>query len=214
VLAHPSVLEIVSEISSMLTYYVYAYIREDGSPYYIGKGSGRRAYNTNHKVPLPPRNRILFLETKLTEVGAFALERRLIRWHGLKSNGGILANMTEGGEGVSGHIVAEENRRRWKCPEYKERTSKAMRKPKNFSEDGLNAIRNARKKQIGTKRSKETKRKMSEAADKRYRFTFRHKDGTIYKGSIASLCREYQLNYRSASVRFHMSSKYKEWIKL
>jgi len=50
-------------------YYTYAYLREDKTPYYIGKGNGNRAYRRRYKGIKPPKDksRIIVLKQNLTE---------------------------------------------------------------------------------------------------------------------------------------------------
>ena len=98
--------------SSSLEYYVYAYLREDGSPYYIGKGKSNRL-NSKQRTSSLPKNKsnIIIIQDKLTEKSALFLEQVYISFYGRKDNEtGILRNLTDGGEGTSGRIVSEETK--------------------------------------------------------------------------------------------------------
>lgn len=90
-------------------FYVYMYLREDGTPYYVGKGIGNRAYQKNRRLKPPPKNRII-IQDRLTEEQAFQQEIEHIAFYGRKDNGtGMLRNLTDGGEGASGAIVSDES---------------------------------------------------------------------------------------------------------
>ena len=85
-----------------MTFYTYMWLREDGTPYYVGKGHGARAIRKGS----PSLDRILIQEFE-SEADAFAAEVFLIAHYGRIDNGtGILRNMTDGGDGASNPSAA------------------------------------------------------------------------------------------------------------
>ena len=94
-----------------MQYYTYAYLREDRTPYYVGKGKGSRVYQKHGKIHVPPKNRIIFLKQNLKEEEAFKHEIYMIAMFGRKDLGtGILRNKTDGGEGSSGVIMSDDHK--------------------------------------------------------------------------------------------------------
>jgi hypothetical protein len=138
-------------------YYVYAYLREDNTPFYIGKGQDTRI-DRKHRFTIPPRNRRRILCYFEQEQDAFEHEMFLISFYGRKDLGtGILRNMTDGGEGASGYKHTDE---------AKEVIGDAKRGEKNhnygksLSTDTRNRIS---QKKIGKTHTAETRNKMSES---------------------------------------------------
>ena len=191
-------------------FYVYMYLREDGTPYYVGKGRGRRAYSKARQIPAPKeKSRIVFSKQNLTEEEAFQHEIELISLYGRKDNGtGILRNLTDGGDGVSGYIMTEETKRKMseslkgKTPseETKRKLSEAG-KCRTHSEETRKKLSEGMKGNtwnIGRTHSEEAKKKMSELAKGKI-----HTEETKRKISKARKAREIsKMSSRPQKINF------------
>jgi len=160
-------------------FFVYVdYRKDDGKPFYVGKGAEKRIKNL-HRNPLHTNikkkhgmvRKILF--ENLSENESFEREVQLIgelQTHIDHGNGG--ANLTLGGEGGSGYKFTNEQReksseaskKRWEDPEYREQMSESVKKKwedpeyrKKMSESGKKMWEDP-----------EFKKKMRETHKKRY----------------------------------------------
>ena len=93
-------------------FYVYAYLRKDGTPYYIGKGQGYRIHDKCGHI-LPRRERRVKIKENLFEDEALKLEKELILKYGRKKydKDGILINESIGGENRTVWRTLEEKKK-------------------------------------------------------------------------------------------------------
>jgi hypothetical protein len=132
-------------------FYVYVHRRKsDNQPFYVGKGYGRRAYETSEKrrskhwVNVARKHGVYveMYKTGLTEEEAFSLEKEVIAR--LREQNCPLVNVADGGQGGAGIKMSDEK--------------KAL----------LRSILLGHKFNVGRKWSEETKKRMSDAQKKRY----------------------------------------------
>lgn len=121
-------------------FYVYLHRRKtDNQVFYVGKGNGRRAFNIygrSDKWNKTFKKHGLSVEIifeRLSEEDAFTLEKSTISK--LISEGHILVNLTEGGDGISGYRHSEDVKHKQSikmkleyCPEMRDKLSEGVRK--------------------------------------------------------------------------------------
>jgi hypothetical protein len=101
-----------NKILTLGTFYTYLWLREDGTPFYVGKGKWKAQQQRAFRNGAPSPDRII-IEAHPSEDDALFAEVFLISYYGRKDNGtGCLRNRTNGGEGLSGTAFTKQHRER------------------------------------------------------------------------------------------------------
>jgi hypothetical protein len=194
-------------------FYVYLYLRSKDSehgkrltPYYVGKGNGWRAFSKNRGIVPVPKDKsyIVFVQEGLNEEQAFLLERYCISLYGRIDRGtGILRNLTDGGEGISGFVQSETTRQKISQSNKKAYASEELRRHTSEIKKGENNPNWGRKGDLsarwGVAHTDATKRKMSRSREK-FLYELIDSDGEVY---ITSNLREFAEQYGLANTHLY-----------
>jgi hypothetical protein len=111
------------------TFYTYLWLRENGTPYYVGKGHSRRAYvdHRRQRQYRPKSDARILVQIWADEQAAFEMEKWYIKLFGREDLGtGVLLNRTDGGEGSNTFLGKHHTEM------AKEKISKALKGNKGF----------------------------------------------------------------------------------
>lgn len=168
-------------------YYTYAYLREDKTPYYIGRGKHHKGYkyhrmSQKHTCGIPPQERRMILKDNLSKEQAIKHEEYMIDLFGLICDGtGILRNYLRDSCGGSyrGRKLSEETKqkmslamkKRWEngfydSQEYRDKISESNRKNPRVKHHTNETKQKQREANSGRFQSEETKQKRSESIKK------------------------------------------------
>lgn len=189
-------------------FYIYTHTKTgENIPFYVGKGTGNRAYQTTSRSDywknVSKHGYVVeFAFENLSEEDALQMEKDMIKTYGRRDLGtGCLVNLTDGGEGSAGYKHSEEHKQKISAlnmgkvlsdstrikmskPKSEETRKKMSLNAQNRSIEHKRKLLEAQKRRIA---SEETKRKISAA--KKGRKTAPHSEETKRKMSEAAKLR-------------------------
>ena len=191
----------------MTKFYVYIHRREsDGLPFYVGKGSGRRAWSSskrnNYWQNTKSKHGVLveIVFENLSEEDAFDCEKNTIaefRYFGYP-----LTNMTNGGEGTSGFIVSDVVRNKLSKFNKGKTISEETRLKISLANSGRKLTEEHRVKLSIAKKGKlpynlnkkqPSTSKINNPSSDKNTYTFLHENGDVFRGNRYDLCEKYGL---------------------
>ena len=157
-------------------FYTYLWRDASGTPFYIGKGTKRRAWNVTQRsaaflaIHAAGGCTVEIMDEFILESQAHEHEMLLIERYGRREFGGLLVNRTDGGEGTTGIVFSDThkarisagNRGKVRSPEARARVAAAKRGKPGYrhTTESLAKIRLAH---IGTKRADHARANMAAA---------------------------------------------------
>lgn len=200
------------------TYYTYLWLREDGTPYYVGKGQGRRAvipHRRGNSVLHPPDADRRIIQEWPDEASALWGEVFLIAYYGRKDTGtGCLRNLTDGGDSPpSRKGCASHNRGKKLSLETRKKISLASmgkqlghkhnlgRFPSAETRLKMSKAHEGNKYSVGVQHSEQFKRDLRERMQgNSYALGYKHSETTRVKRSQAST----RVAARKRQARFYI----------
>lgn len=182
-------------------YYVYLWLREDRTPYYVGKGKKYRAYQKHIIGCPPPKDRVIIVKEFEDEDESYFFEEWLIQVYGRKIEGGILLNTSIGGRKRNSRVRTELEfkKRQKKTVKKYQQSSKGKETYKKWVVENKERVKEIKKKYYDENREKlNEKRRGCEkksAANKIYR--------EKNKERISQVQKEYQQKNKERLREYH-----------
>jgi hypothetical protein len=186
-------------------YYVYLWVRENRTPYYVGKGKEYRAYIKHiwgkRWISPPPKDRIIIVKYFDNEEESYLFEEWLISVYKRKSEGGILINRSVGGRKKSSLIrtLKEKQKLRKKSVKKYQQSEKGKETHKKWVEKNKERVKEIKKKYRDNNKEKLNEKQRNSKKKKEMNKKYREEN----KETIKEVQRQYQIKNKEKLKEYH-----------
>jgi hypothetical protein len=186
-------------------YYVYLWVREDRTAYYVGKGKEYRAYvkHTWGKrwISPPPKDRVVIVKYFDSEEESYLFEEWLISVYKRKSEGGILINRSIGGRKRASLIRNQEEKEKLRIEALKryQQSEKGKETYKKWVEKNKEKVRKIKKKYRDKNKEKLNEKARNSKTKKELDKKYKEKN----KEKIQEIQRQYQIKNKEKLREYH-----------